>query len=484
MPIQETLEFRSDDFRQVVAKASTEWLRQQEVIATRKGVLSSFGVGVGVSGAVTTGGVSVLFAAYKTRSAYVAHRKLEIIQAELRKRNIELHKFSKSKDLLGPIAIGAVGVAVGTEITGLIDGITNIEQLGAGLPDGASPSTGLLDNPSEAFRGAEGAIEQIVGSITNDTSTTAAIATTDAVAYHAGMIQIQTVAQEIGQTAAEKLLFSPGEANPECRRSVGVAWLSCDSCKAKIAQGSYWHCCDCHGDNYDICQKCYDNNVRCTQSRHSMKKLQTPTGPDFVDKISATPGYGLWKPLIGSSISKSELAKKYLFRCNFCRAEVRQGKLFRQFLIHPVMKRKRIVEIDMVQIVLNVVHSTFAMNVISSANAAVTAAFAKISMDLTTTTFAIHAIVADLAAKSQMSMFCFSILYPTATTELDTPAPVNEDGYQRATSNPEAIVLDAGATSVQVLSFIVANALGTAQTTSICVCAVIEVGEVVTILII
>ncbi|KAJ2988301.1 hypothetical protein NUW58_g4051 [Xylaria curta] len=161
MPIQETLEFESDDYRRVVTQASTEWLRQQEVIATRKETLSSFGVGVGLSGVVATGGISALFAAYKARSLYVASTKLKLIQEELQKRNVELHKFSKSKDLLGPIAVGAVGVFVGAEVTGLIDGITNIEQMGAGLPDGASPSTGLLDNPSEAARGAGGAIEQI-----------------------------------------------------------------------------------------------------------------------------------------------------------------------------------------------------------------------------------------------------------------------------------------------------------------------------------
>ncbi|KAI1349452.1 hypothetical protein F5Y01DRAFT_316726 [Xylaria sp. FL0043] len=242
-------------------------------------VLNSFGVSVGVSGAVTTGGVSVSFAAYKTRSVCVAGRKFEIIQAEPQKRNVELHKLSKSKDLLGSIAIGAVGVVIGTEVSDLIDSIASIEQLGAGLPDGASPSTGLLDGPGDAFHGAEGAIEQIVDSITNDTSSAAAITTTDAVAYHAGMKQIQTVAQEIGQTAAEKRLFAPGEASPECRHSVGGPKLSCNNCKAKITQGTYRHCCDCHNDNYNICQECYDNNVRCTQTKHAMKQLQTPTGP-------------------------------------------------------------------------------------------------------------------------------------------------------------------------------------------------------------
>ncbi|KAI0399353.1 hypothetical protein F4802DRAFT_51032 [Xylaria palmicola] len=331
MPIQETLDFESDAYRQVVATASTEWLRQQEVIATRKEVLSSFGVGVGVSGIVATGGVSFLFAAYKARSLYVASKKLELIQAELQKRNVELHKFSKSKDFLGPIAVGAVGVAVGAEVTGLIDGITNIEQMGTGLADGASPSTGLLDNPSEALQGAGGAIEQVVDAITGDAGTTAAVATTDAIAYHAGMIQAQTVAQEMGQTAAEKLFFSAGQPSPECKRSLGVTGLSCNECRANIKQGAYWHCCSCHDDNYDICQSCYNKNRRCKDAKHVMKRLETPSGADFIDRISEVPGYSLWKPGKYSSISRSELNQTFLFQCNFCRAEVRQGRVFHCF---------------------------------------------------------------------------------------------------------------------------------------------------------
>ncbi|KAI0523801.1 hypothetical protein F5B22DRAFT_592087 [Xylaria bambusicola] len=325
MPIQDTLEFRSDDFRRVVAGASTEWLRQQEVIATRKETLSSFGVGAGVGGAVATGGISVLFAAYKTRSAYVAHKKLKIIEAELRKRSVELHKFSKTKDFLGPIAIGTVSVAVGAEVTGLFDSVTGIDQIG--VPDDVLPSTGLLDNPGEAARGAGGAIERIFDSITGDTSTAAAIATTDAVAYHAGMVQVETIAQEMGQTVAETLLFAPGEPSPECKRSAGLDGLSCDKCKAKITQGQYWHCCDCRDDNYDICDGCYRNNIRCRDSKHALKKFQTPGRTDFIDRISKTPGYGLWKP----KTFKAELLQSYLFSCNFCRAEVRQGKVFHCF---------------------------------------------------------------------------------------------------------------------------------------------------------
>ncbi|KAI1276883.1 hypothetical protein F5Y07DRAFT_408102 [Xylaria sp. FL0933] len=410
MPIQETLEFRSNDFCQVAAKASTEWLRQQEVIATRKVVLSnSFGVSVGVSDAVTTGGVSVLFAAYKTRSAYVAGRKLEIIQAELQKRNVELHKFSKSKDLLGPIAIGAIGVVIGTEVSDLIDGITNIEQLGAGLPD--------------------------VDSITNDTSSAAAIATTDAVAYYAGMIQIETVAQEIGHTAAEKFLFALGEASPECRHSVGGPKLSCNNCKAKITRGTYRHCCDCHDDNYNICQKCYDNNVRCTQTKHAMKMLQTPTTPDLFDKISATPGYDLLKPRPGSSISRSELTKKYLFRCNFCEAEVRQGKL-----LLPIAQRTSVI---VWRVGTRFLVSAQAVKGQRIKGPSTTAAFAKTCLDPTTTPSVTPATLADFVAKTQVSMFCFAISISNA-------------------SNTVATALGARVTSVQVLSFTVASAPETA----------------------
>ncbi|KAI3330353.1 hypothetical protein F4824DRAFT_515743 [Ustulina deusta] len=502
MPIQETLGFESDDFRRVVAKASTEWLRQQEVIATRKGILSSFGVGVGVTGAVATGGVSVLFAAYKTRSAYVAYRKLEIIEEELRKRNVELHKFSKSKDLLGPIAVGAVGAVVGTEVAGLIDGMTNIEQMGAGIPNGASPSTGLLDNPGEAARGFGGAVEQIMDSITGVTSTTAAIATTDAVAYHAGMIQAQTVVQELGQTAAEELLFSPGEPSPECKRSVGVSRLSCDKCEAKITQGPYWHCCSCHGDNYDICQKCYDNNVRC---KHTMKKLQTPTGPDFIDNISATPGYGIWKPKAGASISRSELMQRFLFQCNFCKAEVRQGKIVfnaaRSIFATNAISWANVVRagipwsLQFVQLTLPSVQDTSVIvkggktQFLVSVPAVkarrikgffITVALAKTRLGLITTTFATPATAADLAAKTQGSIFCFLTLCPAATMEQNTLAPVSGNGHRRTASKKEALVLGVELTSGKVLSSIVANAPGVAQMILTSVCAVIEVGDIAT----
>ncbi|KAI1749505.1 hypothetical protein F4782DRAFT_533463 [Xylaria castorea] len=132
----------------------------KEVVTTRKGILASFGVGVGVSSIVATGGVSALFTAYKLRSTWVTSKKLEIIQAELQKRNVKLHKFRKPKDFFEPIAAGDVSLGVGNEVSGLIDGGTNIEQMGAGLLDNASPSTGLLDDPGEAVRGAEGAEAQ------------------------------------------------------------------------------------------------------------------------------------------------------------------------------------------------------------------------------------------------------------------------------------------------------------------------------------
>lgn len=240
MPIQETLEFSSDEFLQVVTKASTEWLRQQEVIAIRKQALSGSGAGVGVTDAINTGDLSALSALYRSRSLYVADRKLELIRAELGRRNIDSHKPSKSKDLLGPIAIGSVGVIAGAKIGDLVDGTTTIEQMGAGVSDGASPRTGLLDKPAEVAHGAGGTVEQLVDSSTGDTGTAAAIATADTTACHAGMVQTETFAQEISQTAAEKLLFSPGEPTPECHQCIGVDILWCDQCEAHIEQGLYW----------------------------------------------------------------------------------------------------------------------------------------------------------------------------------------------------------------------------------------------------
>ncbi|KAI1128966.1 hypothetical protein F5Y10DRAFT_264581 [Nemania abortiva] len=236
---------------------------------------------------------------------------------QLQKRNVELRKFSKSKDFLGPIAVGAIGIAIEAKVTGLFDGITSIEQMGAGLPDDASPSTELLDNPGEVARGVGLVVEQVVDSIVGDASTTAAVITTDAIGYHAGMVQAETVAQEIGQTAAEKLFFSPKQLSPECEQNLRVDKLSCDVCKAGIKQSSYSHCCVCDDDNFDVCQKCHDSHVTCKGNDRVMK---TPMRPAFTDKIAATPGYGIWKPKAGTSISRSELTQRSLFQCNFCRA--------------------------------------------------------------------------------------------------------------------------------------------------------------------
>lgn len=65
-----------------------------------------------------------------------------------------------------------------------------------------------------------------------------------------------------------------------------------------------------------------------------MKRLQTPTRADFIDRMSTTPGYSIWKPRVGAKTSISELEKRFLFRCNFCQDEVRQGKVFREYLAY------------------------------------------------------------------------------------------------------------------------------------------------------
>ncbi|KAI1369415.1 hypothetical protein F5Y08DRAFT_352125 [Xylaria arbuscula] len=478
MPIQETLEFKSDEFRRVAAEASTDWLRKEEVKATRKGVLSTFGVGVGVSGAVSTGGVSILYAAYKTRSSYVAWRKLEIIQAELRKRNVKLHKISKSKDILGPVAIGTVGFIVGAEVTDLFDGITGIDQIGA-LPDDALPSTGLFDNPGEAANGAAGAVEQIFDTITGDAGTAAAIATTDAIAYHAGMVQIQTIVQELGQSAAEKLLFAPGEPSPECRRGNGVTNLSCDNCKAKIPQGPYWHCCGCYGDNYDICDGCYARNIRCKSSKHSMKRLQTPTRADFIDRMSTTPGYSIWKPKAGASTLTSELEKKFLFQCNFCQDEVRQGKIFHCFECGDFdlcdecyLLGKRCDNGH------DLTSGLCTIDISDCQGYAVTPA--KIVLGTTPIAFATPVMLAGAAVNNLASIFCFSTSCPTTFLVLDTPAPVSESGRQLETSRKGVHVHGVKPTSLADHFSTVANALVKAQTTSTCVCAATEVADTAT----
>ena len=237
MPIKETLGFDAETYQALAKSATTEWLQQQEVGATRKSVSSGYGLGAGIAGATATGGVLVLLAAYKGRSLGVAYRKLKIIRAELRRRQVALHKLEPTADILRPIAVGALGTMIGLEIGDFVGDHSGLMEAAhaAHLPVDALPSTGLLDDPGAAAQGAAGAIENLI-----DTGGTAAAVAAEPIAYHAGMVQVQAILTELRGGAVEALLEGSVEPSYGCRRSVGATQATCKSCDTVIEQGTYW----------------------------------------------------------------------------------------------------------------------------------------------------------------------------------------------------------------------------------------------------
>ncbi|OTB15205.1 hypothetical protein K445DRAFT_11977 [Daldinia sp. EC12] len=282
MPIEENFEFDADHYRQEVKGFSVARLQQQEIAMGRKYLSSGFATGLGLGSALFTGGLSLLLAGYKSRSTYVANKKREIIQAELRRRNLKTRHIS-AKDAAISWSIGAIAALVGIEIGDLTEGITNINQMGAGLPPGANESTGLTTDPGKVAEGMVGQVEQLAAHVTGESAAgvAAQVAATDTIAYHAGMVQAKIIEEHLANEATEATLVAltnpPEEPKPGCSRSK-VQSLSCDRCGEKIDVGyCYWHCCDCAGDNYDICLKCRAKDVGCKSQNHTLRKLQVPT---------------------------------------------------------------------------------------------------------------------------------------------------------------------------------------------------------------
>ena len=86
MPIEETINFKSEGFRSEVLGYSIEQLKVVEKAASRKMYSSSFWTGANAAAAILLLGLNSPIAVYKARSTYVAMRKLTIVREELQRR--------------------------------------------------------------------------------------------------------------------------------------------------------------------------------------------------------------------------------------------------------------------------------------------------------------------------------------------------------------------------------------------------------------
>ena len=95
-------------------------------------------------------------------------------------------------------------------------------------------------------------------------------------------------------------------------------------------------CCFCDHDSYDLCSACHQNHTTCRHPRHGpLRMLRVPSGPAFIDKLAATPGYELWKPARRTILPRSILRDSPLFDCHSCHKMVSQGMIYRMHASNP-----------------------------------------------------------------------------------------------------------------------------------------------------
>lgn len=155
----EILTFKESEYKERISHYETERLRKQEVVKTRQEFSAAATIGSGIGGAAFTCGASLAMTGYGARRMYVAKKKLELIQAELSKRGIELHKVQK-RDFFIPAAAHLLGGVVGFGLDEVVMGATNTIPLGEHIPTGASAIHEVLTNPHEALQGVVSGIEE------------------------------------------------------------------------------------------------------------------------------------------------------------------------------------------------------------------------------------------------------------------------------------------------------------------------------------
>ena len=105
----------SSEYTERISTYSDDLLREEEISKMQQVYGAKFRIGAGVGFAVHSAGLSLVSAAVSGRSLDVAKRKLEMIQGELRRRDIPLYENRKRAAFVGFVKkLAADGIGWGT----------------------------------------------------------------------------------------------------------------------------------------------------------------------------------------------------------------------------------------------------------------------------------------------------------------------------------------------------------------------------------
>lgn len=265
MGLHDTFDFDEAAYRAKCAERPTLKLQEEEIRKLRQHFAASASMGIGLSHAVQTAGLTLGVSAFALRRYYVAKEKLAIIREELIKRGVPLHDMSK-RDAFIPLGTAAVGLGVGAGISHLVGGAIAAPDVPVPGPHGGSLAMqyiqgdpeaaahgfaqGITDQANAVGQAAHGAIlghgvEQVV------TETGAEGVSGHAVGYAAGIMAAkkmeEMLAECIGETvfayAMEKLLDPEIKIElklkGKCTRLQGPLGQFCRGCGESIRHGKF-----------------------------------------------------------------------------------------------------------------------------------------------------------------------------------------------------------------------------------------------------
>lgn len=256
---------------------TTYKLQQQEKMRLRAQVAAAWSILSGAGFAYLTMGGSLVVCGIGGRKWRVAHRKLELIRAELKSRGVPLHKMD-AKDWAIPLVSCAAGTALGAGITFGVDTIVDVSTLAS---IGANNGGAMLDHPGTAIEGfGEGLIAQpdlvlghgqsdFLNGMLSDTEihlldqgnignagdvfqafpseqlaefggAYAGVAAATAIERALASVLTQELSWWIMEFIEDRDVRARVKQKQECTRLFGTPALSCNRCEEKIFFGNYW----------------------------------------------------------------------------------------------------------------------------------------------------------------------------------------------------------------------------------------------------
>ncbi|KAF4536844.1 uncharacterized protein LTHEOB_11851 [Lasiodiplodia theobromae] len=275
------------EYQKHLREMSSQDLQKQEIAKLRRQITCALSIAVGICMVVLTRGGSLIIAStVGGRRWRVAHRKLEMIRAELTRRGIPLHKLD-SKDIEIPLLAQCVGAAVGA---GLDFGLSTLVEINdvadfasgqtvfpglvldpeleqtASVPKAAAHGVlyGAINQPEHALQGAQ-SVAELIGIAPGDQSSNVAMVNSSSFSIDNAEIDLtNSLGQQLGEDAALSLESGFGEIIAQqlcwwitesfedgdwyreasehlgCSRLCGVRSMKCNSCSKEITSGFYW----------------------------------------------------------------------------------------------------------------------------------------------------------------------------------------------------------------------------------------------------